>query len=108
MKYTPEGGSILAEAVSEGKHAVIRVSNTVETPMTKEQCAQLFNRFYRTDESRNREKGGFGIGLAIAAAIAEKHGGSMNARMEEDRLVISAILPREHKQEMPNITMMLV
>ena len=32
----------------------------------------------------------------------------MNARMEEDRLVISAILPREHKQEMPNITMMLV
>ena len=108
VKYTPEGGSILAEAVSEGKHAVIRVSNTVETPMTKEQCAQLFNRFYRTDESRNREKGGFGIGLAIAAAIAEKHGGSMNARMEEDRLVISAILPREHKQEMPNITMMLV
>ncbi len=108
VKYTPEGGEILAETVSEGKHAVIRVSNTVEKPMTKEQCAQLFNRFYRVDESRNKDrKGGFGIGLAIAAAIAEKHGGSMNARMEEDRLVISAVLPRDRKPETPGITLML-
>lgn len=100
VKYAPEGGSILAEAVSEGKNAVIRVSNTVEKPLTKEQCAQLFNRFYRADASRSKEKqGGFGIGLAIAAAIAEKHGGGMDARMEEDRLVISARLPRDHRQE---------
>ena len=76
--------------------------------MTKEQCAQLFNRFYRAEESRNKDrKGGFGIGLAIAAAIAEKHGGSMNARMEEDRLVISAALPRDRKPETPGITLML-
>ena len=107
VKYTPEGGSILAEAVEEGRHAVIRVSNTVEQPLTKEQCKQLFSRFYRTDESRNREKGGFGIGLAIAAAIAEKHGGSMDARMEEDRLVISAVLPKDHREEVPGITMVL-
>ena len=97
VKYTPEGGEILAEAVSEGKHTVIRVSNTLEKPMTKEQCAQLFNRFYRTDPSRSKEKqDGFGIGLAIAAAIAEKHGGTMKAVAEEDRLVISAAFPREH------------
>ena len=107
VKYTPEGGSILAEAAGEGRHAVIRVSNTVEQPLTKEQCAQLFNRFYRADLSRNREKGGFGIGLAIAAAIAEKHGGRMEARMEEDRLVISAVLPKDHRPETPGITMML-
>ena len=105
VKYTPEGGSILAEAVSEGKHAVIRVSNTVEKPLTKEQCARLFSRFYRADESRSKEKkGGFGIGLAIAAAIAEKHGGSMDARMDGDRLVISAVLPKDRKPETPGIT----
>ena len=96
VKYTPDGGNIRAEAVAEGKYAVIRVSNPVEKPLTKEQCAQLFQRFYRADESRSKEKqSGFGIGLAIAAAIAEKHGGSMEARMEGDRLVISAKLPKE-------------
>ena len=101
-KYTPEGGNILAEAVPEGKYAVIRVSNTVEKPMTREQCAQLFNRFYRAEESRNKEKqSGFGIGLAIASAIAEKHGGTMEARMEGDMLQISARLPRDHKPELP-------
>ena len=105
VKYTPEGGRITAEAAEEGRHAVIRVSNTVETPLSKEQCAQLFNRFYRADASRSREKGGFGIGLAIAAAIAEKHGGTMEARMEGDRLVISAVLPRDHKPEKPGITL---
>ena len=105
VKYTPEGGSIFAEAVQEGKHAMIRVSNTVEKPLTKEQCSRLFSRFYRADESRSKEKkGGFGIGLAIAAAIAEKHGGSMNARMDGERLVISAVLPKDHKPETPGIT----
>ena len=95
-KYTPEGGTILAESAADGRSAVLRVSNTVETPLTKEQCAQLFNRFYRADPSRNKEKqGGFGIGLSIAAAIAEKHGGSIRATMEGDRLVLTCTLPRE-------------
>ncbi len=100
VKYTPEGGSILAEASEEGKNAVIRVSNTVESPLTKEQCEQQFNLFYRADASRNKEKkSGFGIGLSIAAAIAEKHGGSMKARMEGEKLVISATIPRERRTE---------
>ena len=100
VKYTPEGGSILAEASEEGKNAVIRVSNSVESPLTKEHCEQLFNRFYRADASRNKEKkNGFGIGLSIAAAIAEKHGGSMKARMEGEKLVISATIPRERRTE---------
>ena len=105
VKYAPEGGEIFAEAAPEGKSVVIRVSNTVERPLTKEQCTQLFNRFYRADASRNKDKqGGFGIGLSIAAAIAEKHGGTMEARMEEDKLVITARLPRDHKPELPGMT----
>ena len=102
VKYTPESGMIRAEAFQDGKSAVIRISNTVEKPMTKEQCTQLFNRFYRADESRNKEKqSGFGIGLAIASAIAEKHGGTMEARMEGEMLQISARLPRDHKPDTP-------
>ena len=96
VKYAPEGGSIRAEAFGDGRNAVFRVSNTVETPLTKEQCDQLFLRFYRADPSRNKEKqSGFGIGLSIAAAIAEKHGGSIRAAMDGDRLVLTCTLPRE-------------
>ena len=96
VKYTPEGGSIRAEVVSEGRSAVLRVANTVEQPLTGEQCAQLFNRFYRADPSRSKEKqNGFGIGLSIAAAIAEKHGGTIRAAMENNQLVITCAFPKE-------------
>ena len=96
VKYAAGDGEILVSARGEGKNAVITVSNPVAEPLTREQCDQLFNRFYRTDESRNKEKkGGFGIGLAIAAAIAENHGGSIRAAMEEGgRLSIACTLPR--------------
>lgn len=95
-KYAPEGGDIRAEAFAEGRSALVRVSNTVETPLTREQCQRLFQRFYRADPSRSKEKQkGFGIGLSIAAAIAEKHGGAIRAEMEGERLVITCTLPRE-------------
>ena len=43
------------------------------------QRERIFDRFYRTDESRNRIAGGTGLGLAITRAIAEAHGGSVAA-----------------------------
>ena len=96
VKYASEGGSIQAEAFQDGRNAVLRVSNTVETPLTKEQCDQLFLRFYRADPSRSKEKqSGFGIGLSIAAAITEKHGGTIRAAMDGNRLVFTCTLPRE-------------
>jgi signal transduction histidine kinase len=92
-------------AKAEGRHVLLTVANDVSHPLTEEQCRQLFDRFYRADPPRNKDRqSGFGIGLAIAAAIAEKHGGSMNARMDGDRLVISALLPKDHKPETPGIT----
>ena len=95
VKYASDGGTIRAEARSEGRHAVLAVSNDVAEPLTAEQCRQLFDRFYRADSSRNKEKqGGFGIGLAIAAAITEKHGGSISAAMDGNRLVFTCRLPK--------------
>jgi signal transduction histidine kinase len=98
VKYA-SAGPILAEIHAEGKnHVAIRVSNPVAEPLTREQCEQLFNRFYRVDESRSKEKkGGFGIGLAIAAAIAEKHGGRISAAMEDENIVFTCVLPKEAK-----------
>ena len=98
VKYASEG-PIRAEIRGEGKNIVLEVSNPVEEPLSKQQCEQLFDRFYRLDKSRNKEKkSGFGIGLAIAAAIAEKHGGRISAAMDGNRLVFTCILPKEAKQ----------
>ena len=95
VKYA-SAGPIRAEIRGEGKNIILQLSNPVEEPLTKQQCEQLFNRFYRVDPSRNKEKrSGFGIGLAIAAAIAEKHGGRIAAAMEENRLVITCQMPKE-------------
>ena len=96
VKYASDEGPILAEAAPDGRMAILRVSNAVTAPLTPDQCRQLFNRFYRADPSRSKEKQtGFGIGLSIAAAIAEKHGGTISADMEENRLVFTCRLPRK-------------
>ena len=98
VKYASDG-PITAEIREEGKsHILLRVSNPVAEPLTRQQCEQLFNRFYRVDPSRSKDKkSGFGIGLAIAAAVAEKHGGRISAAMEGNMLVFSCLLPKEAK-----------
>ena len=94
VKYASPEGSIRVSARSEGRQVLLTVSNDVPSPLTEEQCRQLFDRFYRADPSRSKEKkDGFGIGLAIAAAIVEKHGGSISAAMENSRLVFTCRLP---------------
>ena len=95
VKYAAPEGSIQVSAKAEGRHVLLTVANDVSQPLTEEQCRQLFDRFYRADPSRNKDRqSGFGIGLAIAAAIAEKHGGSISAAMEGGKLVFTCRLPR--------------
>ena len=78
LKYSTEGGTIRFNVGRKGKNIVVEVLNPC-APITREQTEKLFDRFYRTDASRNSETGGHGIGLSIARAIAEKHGGKITA-----------------------------
>ena len=52
--------------------------------LTEKQAAQVFERFYRVDNSRARASGGVGLGLSIVAAVAEAHGGKAEAESNPD------------------------
>ncbi len=77
-KYAPPGGRVTV-TLAKGDKAVLTVHNTGEA-IPAEAQAHLFERFYRADAARNRERGGYGLGLAIAASIVERHRGRIAVR----------------------------
>ena len=95
VKYTPEGGTIHLRAYPDGRDAVIETENPPVQPLTEENCGRLFDRFYRADEARSRDKQtGYGIGLSIAQAVIDRHGGTAIARLtSENTLLIRVTVP---------------
>ena len=79
MKYSPDGGIVTLDVYTQKKLLFISVFNTTFVPISKESITHLFDRFYRTDSSRNSETGGHGIGLSIAQAITAAHNGKITA-----------------------------
>ena len=93
-KYA-EGGSVVLVSLSrEGRRARLQVNNRGDV-IPPEDMAHLFDRFYRTDEARERkETGGFGLGLAIASSIVEAHGGKIGVvSTAEDGTTFTVSLP---------------
>ena len=93
MKYSPEGGTVELRLEQSGRFARLMVRNSTP-PMAKGNADRLFERFAREDRSRNSESGGFGLGLAIAKAVAEAHRGTIHAESEDGAsLTVTAELP---------------
>lgn len=79
VQYTPEGGKVTVAARRAGEQVEILVQDT-GIGIPPEHLAHIFDRFYRVDKSRSRRAGGgSGIGLTIAKAIVEAHGGEIKA-----------------------------
>lgn len=74
IRHAPDGGDIEVSAICEGAWAQVSVANSGPS-LTDDQRARVFDRFYRTDESRTASAGGSGLGLAIVKALIEAHGG---------------------------------
>lgn len=79
LKYSPDNGAISIVLKTQGRQTVLSVTNTSSVPVEREKLSHVFDRFYRTDNSRNSSTGGNGIGLSIAHAIVTAHGGKITA-----------------------------
>ena len=96
IRESPAGATVRLAARAAGPDAVFEVAD--EGPgIPAEHRERIFDRFFRVDESRAREAGGAGLGLAIARWAVEAHGG----RIEVDSSVgkgstFRVVLPRDH------------
>jgi signal transduction histidine kinase len=84
LKFTPSGGEVTVSVSRDRESARIAVTDT-GTGIGAEHLPRIFERFYRVDSSRTRATGGSGIGLSIARAIVEAHGGTLSASSEPGR-----------------------
>jgi signal transduction histidine kinase len=93
VKYSSDHGKIDVSLERQKKFIVLTVYNTVDH-ISKEELPKLFDRFYRSDQSRNSETGGYGIGLSVAKSVVEAHKGKINATTSDEKsLVMIVILP---------------
>lgn len=94
LKYSPPDGHISLSLEKQGRSLLLTVTNTTAEPVQREQLAHLFDRFYRTDASRNSQTGGYGLGLSIARSIVSAHKGKIRAESSDGSvLAITVSLP---------------
>ena len=83
VRYTPSGGNVRVEATRTSEGVVVRVANT-GAPIPADDLARVWERFYRVEKSRDRQRGGAGIGLAIIKRLVEDAGGRVGATSDEE------------------------
>lgn len=78
LKYEPEGGRVLLRLIQEKKKTLLSVQN-FGTQIPREDLPHVFDRFYRSDKSRQNDSNSFGLGLAITRQMIQRLGGDISA-----------------------------
>ena len=81
IKYAGAQGRVTLQIDQDGQSVSVAIANS-GMAIAPEHLPHLFERFYRADSARARETGGFGLGLALAAAIVKAHRGRIQVTSE--------------------------
>jgi signal transduction histidine kinase len=76
LKYTPYEGRVSLSLTTLASQAIVKVSDT-GIGIAPDDLPHIFERFYRADRARSRERGGSGLGLAIVQSIVQEHQGTI-------------------------------
>ena len=85
VKYSADGGNINISLKDSGHETAVLIVEDEGIGISEEDIPLIFERFYRTDISRNRKTGGAGIGLTIVKAIVHAHNGKIIVESKEGK-----------------------
>lgn len=94
--HSSKNGDIVVKLYSDKNHAVFSVVNPGE-PIPNEVRTRLFERFYKEDEARTEDAGHYGLGLAIAKAIATAHNGRIELECYDGLVEFKFIMSKIQK-----------
>ena len=82
IKYSAEKGKVFVNLTKKNRQILLEVKNK-GLPIKIEDEERIFERFYKVDTSRNRNSNNYGLGLAIAKNIVQRHNGVISAHSEK-------------------------
>ena len=94
IRYSPQEGVVRLVGARGPSPARVRLQISDQGPgISPADLPHIFDRFYRSDTSRTRETGNAGLGLAIARAITEAHGGTITVESTAQGATFNVLLP---------------
>lgn len=84
VKFTNEGGYLKINIIQANGRTTVSVENS-GPGIAPDELPMVFERFYKTDKSRSRDKNGMGLGLYIVRTIIRLHGGEISVVSEQDK-----------------------
>lgn len=90
INHTKENNKVIVNLINNNKEIILKVKNE-GSRIAKKDEEKIFERFYRKDESRNRNNNRYGLGLSIAKNIVEKHKGIISATTKDNYTIFKIV-----------------